>query len=892
MRQSRRHSDRCSTAKLGRGGAALLVAALLAVAGPAGAAAGEDAAPGHPAASGLSLRFALLENQVRGTDEFRAELVLENHSAVPLAGDWQLYFNFGRPIRAESAAAGVAVAHVNGDLWRLSPTDDFAPLAAGDERRIPLLGRGAVTRRSDAPAGPYFAFGDGRATAVGDYTVAPFRDIESLRRAATDQVPVATTAVLFERNRGLETLAAEAVGPIVPTPAGLEPGTGRVLLDASWRIHFDSGLEAEAGALAAALEEPYLEGRLSARAVSADQAPTGPGNIVLRIAPITIAGAARGAGDEAYRLSIDPDAGIEIVGSDPAGVFYGIQSLRALLPVAPRSGEDVALPAVRIEDAPRFPYRGLHLDVARNFHPRATVEKLLDLAAFYKLNRFHFHLTDDEGWRLPVTALPELTEVGGRRGHTLDEQDRLLPSFGSGPDPDAATSHGSGHYTRADLVAILRYADDRHIRVIPEVDVPGHARAAIRAMAAREARMVAAGREEQAAKFLLSHPEDTSEYRSIQGWDDNVIDVCRRSTYRFLETVFDEIVGLWVEAGAPLEAIHVGGDEVPAGVWQGSPACQQLVREDPTLTGPADLPAHFLRRVSALLARRGLATAGWEEIALGAAAAGTHAKRPDPEFLERDILPYVWNNVWGWGAEDLGYQLANAGYRVVLANATNLYFDLAYDKHPEEPGYAWAGFVDTRKAWEFVPFDLYQNARADLMGNPIDPATAFAGRARLTAEGRRRIRGIQGQLWAENTKGREVLEYQAFPKLLGLAERAWAAQPEWVRAADAAERQHLQRSAWNEFANRLGQRELPRLDRLHGGVLYRLPPPGAAIQGGLLEANSAFPGLTIRYTTDGSEPTSSSEPYAGPVPVSGTVKLRTFDDRGRGSRTSVVDGDE
>ncbi len=858
-----------------------LVLILAAMAWPASAAEGPAAPVGT---ARLAMRFELIENQHGGKPRFLAELTLANHGGEALAASgWTLYFNFGRPLSAAGQPGELDVAHVNGDLWRLTPTESFTPLAAGAERRFRLLGRGAVTRRSDAPAGPYIVFGDLRAQPISEYVVAPFPDIARLRRSAEDRVPVATADVSYERNEALRRLPEDGVGRLVPTPRRLESGSRPVVLDPDWRIRFDPGLEGEARALAEALE-PHLGGSPTA----ADEAPAEAAGFVLRTAPLTLDGTPRGAGDEAYRLTVDPEVGVEIVGTDPAGVFYGIQSLRGLLPIDPRAGEAVTLQEVVVEDAPRFPYRGLHLDVSRNFHNRQTVEKLLRLAAFYKLNRFHFHLTDDEGWRLPVAALPELTEIGGRRGHTPDDSDRLVPSFGSGPDPDPAVSPGSGAYTRDDLLAILRVAGDRHIRVIPEIDVPGHARAAIKAMAARRARLLAAGREDAAEAFLLYDPEDRSEYRSVQGWDDNVINVCLPSTYRFLETVVDEVVGLWAAAGAPLEEIHVGGDEVPAGVWQRSPACQRLIQEDPELDGTDDLWNYFLRRVSDILAARGLATAGWEEIALIAAGTDEHAKKPNEAFLDRGFRPWVWNNVWGWGAEDVGYRLANAGYSVVLANATNLYFDLAYDKHPEETGYAWAGFVDTRKPWELVPLDLYKSARTDLMGRPIDPATDFAGRARLTAEGRGRIRGIQGQLWAENSISPAVLEYQAFPKLLGLAERAWAAQPDWARVEDTAERRRREAVAWNEFANRLGQRELPRLDRLHGGVLYRLPPPGAVVRDGLLTANTAFPGLEIRYTTDGSEPVASSTLYSGPVEVGDTVKLSTFDTRGRASRSVAV----
>src|SRR5262249_30470290 len=148
---------------------------------------------------------------------------------------------------------------------------------------------------------------------------------------------------------------------------------------------------------------------------------------------------------EAYQLTIDPDSGIDIVGTDSAGVFYAIQSLRSWLPVEAYRGtnRELSLDAARIHDAPRFRYRGLHLDVARNFQSKQTVEKLLDLMAFYKLNRLHLHLTDDEGWRIEIRALPELTEIGGYRGHTLDELDHLLPSQGSGPFADPKVSSGS-----------------------------------------------------------------------------------------------------------------------------------------------------------------------------------------------------------------------------------------------------------------------------------------------------------------------------------------------------------------------------------------------------------------------------------------------------------------
>jgi len=169
------------------------------------------------------------------------------------------------------------------------------------------------------------------------------------------------------------------------------------------------------------------------------------------------------------------------------------------------------------------------LDVARNFQPKKQVLKLLEAMSLYKLNTLHLHLTDDEGWRLELPSLPELTSVGAKRGHTLDSKHYLPPSHGSGPDVENTV--GSGFYSRADYLEILRYATDRHITVIPEIETPGHARAPIKAMDARYDRLMAEGKEEEAAKNLLRDLNDKSEYRSVQYWNDNVIDVSLPSTY-------------------------------------------------------------------------------------------------------------------------------------------------------------------------------------------------------------------------------------------------------------------------------------------------------------------------------------------------------------------------
>jgi hexosaminidase len=528
------------------------------------------------------------------------------------------------------------------------------------------------------------------------------------------------------------------------------------------------------------------------------------------------------------------------------------------------------------------------LDVARNFQSKQTVEKLLDLMAFYKLNRLHFHLTDDEGWRIEIKQLPELTQVGARRGHTLDETTSLIPSQGSGPFPDAKSSAGSGYYSQEDFVEILRFAGERHITVIPEIDLPGHARAAVKSMDARRRNFLAKGKTNQANAFLLQDPGDKSQYESVQLWRDNVVDVGRENTYHFLQVVVDELREMYKRAGVPLTCVHLGGDEVPKGAWQKSPACERVATDgNSKVSRTNQLELHFLNRACELLQRESIQPACWEDSLLLEVdldpAAGDHLRtsgKPTP-------TAYVWNNVWGWGREDAAYRLANAGFDVVLCNATHLYFDLACEKDPLEPGYYWAGFVGMRAPFEFIPLDVFKNAAYTNMGQPIDEKTP-ANRTRLSPDGVRHILGVQGQLWGENLRDASSLEYMAFPRVIALAERAWARSPNWAQIPDSAARNAEMQRDWNQFANRLGHRELPRLDYLCGGVRYRLPPPGVTLRDGTIRANVPFPGLPIRYAANGVEPADTSILYQTPIPVSTNLKLRTFDTRSRGSRTTKI----
>src|SRR5207247_634993 len=285
-------------------------------------------------------------------------------------------------------------------------------------------------------------------------------------------------------------------------------------------------------------------------------------------------------------------------------------------------------------------------------------------------------------------------------------------AFGSGPDVDRPW--GSGFYSRADYLEILRYAAARHIEVIPEIEMPGHARAAIKSMEANQ-------------QYRLNDPDDRSVYTSAQGYHDNVMNPALESTYRFIERVVGELVAMRREAGVPLRHIHMGGDEGPAGVWEGSPAVQVYLKAH-NLTSVDDLWFAFYGRVEQILKTQGLLPSGWEEIAVRKThRAGQPTNIPNPDFAARGWRAYVWNNVPGGGAEDLAYRLANGGYDVVLSPVSNLYFDLAWNENPEETGLDWGGYVDLRRPFDFIPFDYYRNVR-------VDPSV-FVGKDRLPGSG-------------------------------------------------------------------------------------------------------------------------------------------------------------
>lgn len=812
----------------------------------------------------LAVSWQVIANDQPKPGQSINQVTITNKGKVALpASGWKLYFNSARMVLPEPPSHNGKVDFLNGDLFRFNPDASFGELKPGASVQIQFVSEDPTINITDGPTGFYIVWDSepDKGYNLGDVTTVPFKPAYP---------GLITTATLFDQNKNITDVPETQLTKILPTPASYKETGGYFTLDKNTTTHFDDRFAGDARKF-----DTWL-GKV-----------TGPGKSHKTTTHSMISLNFKGGlGAEDYELTVTADK-IDINATTETGLFYGIQSLKSLLPAAAYSGKmkTVQIPCVEVKDSPRFGYRAFMLDVGRNFHPKDEIFRVIDLMAMYKLNTLHLHLTEDEGWRLQMAPLPELTDIGAHRGHSLDSKKNLPASYGSGGDVNNAT--GSGFYTRADYIEILRYAMANHIVVLPEIETPGHARAAVKAMNARYDRLMAEGKADEAKKYLLYSPNDPSKYSSAQNWSDNVMDVSLPSVYNFIGTVIDEIVGIYKEAGAPLTTIHFGGDEVPYGVWQQSPAFAALKATHPEIKEVNDLWYYYYGKVNEMLMARGLKLAGWEELSVRRTKLdGQPVYIPNPDWSQYHLQTEVWNNTLGGGSEDLAYKLANAGYAVVLSPVTNFYLDMSHYKAFNEPGYYWGAFVDIDKVYGFIPFDYFKNSTVDRNGLPLDQRI-FIGKQRLTDYGKNYIKGLQSALWSENIRTNERLEYMITPRILGFAERAWAPDPAWATEKDLAKSTATYNDAFNAFLNQVGKRELPKLAYLDGGFNYRIPQPGVSLQDGKYVANIQFPGLVIRYTTNGKDPDAKSPIYNDAVTITSQgVKFRAFDTKGRGGNVS------
>ena len=768
--------------------------------------------------------------------------ILKNISQKPLKKNWTIYYSqLPRGVKQEGASE-VKVEVVNGNFFKMYPTDEFASLAPGDSMRITFLCTYKLDRNSHVPEGTYWVETvDGK---EGSPLPVALKALPLPSPESMSGYPDATK--IYESNLRLAGAPALVQSDILPSVKKVVAIEGdNVVLEGKVALAFPENFAGEAKLL-----KEILTGLYGLEVV---------GNASVKIVLEELLDRKEAVNDEYYTINIGDNL-IKISAATPHGIFNGTQTLLSML-----KGKQTPylLEAVSIRDYPDLAYRGQMIDIARNFTAPENLKKLVDIFASYKLNVLHFHFCDDEAWRLEIPGLEELTAVGSRRGHTTDESQCLYPCYDGGYDPDAKTV-GNGYYSREEFIDLLKYAAERHVRIVPEIESPGHARAAIVSMKARYNKYFETD-PGKATEYILSEPEDTSRYVSVQYYTDNVMNVALPSTYRFMEKVIQELNAMYQEAGLSLSTVHLGGDEVPRGVWMGSPKCQELMKEK-GMTKAHDLSEYFITQMADVMQKNGLKFCGWLEVALG------HTEEAHQQLRGQAAGVYCWNTVPG--SDEVGYQTANNGYPVILCNVGNFYMDMAYNGHPDERGLDWGGYVDESVSFSMLPFSIFRSLRVDMAGNPIDLDNAEKGKTALTEIGKKHILGVQGQLFAETIRSFDGVEYLLFPKILGLAERGWNAHPVWENLSGVREQQAFNQ-ALALYYEKISKSEMPYWAK--NGINFRLPQPGLLVKDGNLYANVAIDGAEVRYTTDGSEPTAQSTLWKEPVKCGSlVVKAKTF----------------
>ncbi|MEI9947304.1 MAG: beta-N-acetylhexosaminidase [Chitinophagaceae bacterium] len=424
----------------------------------------------------------------------------------------------------------------------------------------------------------------------------------------------------------------------------------------------------------------------------------------------------------AYIMTVD-SKGIYISGDNETGIFYGIQTFIQLLPVGndklKTTNNKLDIPFVSIEDQPRFKYRGMHLDVARHFFPVSFVKKYIDYLAFHKLNIFHWHLTDDQGWRIEIKKYPKLTSVGGYRNGTI---------IGRYPGKGNDGIRYGGFYTQEEIKEVVKYAADHYITVIPEIEMPGHASAAIAAYP----ELSCFPNESTKHSKETAWSGDTTGKQVQQTWGvfEDVFCAGKENTFQFLENALDEVVPLF-----PSKYIHIGGDESPKDNWKRCPNCQQRIKDN-HLKDEHQLQSYFIQRMEKYLNNKGKTIIGWDEI------------------LEGGLAPNAV--VMSWRGEQGGIEAAKQKHNAIMTPGNPVYFDHSQTRN--EDSVTIGGYNPLEKVYAYEPVAKEMNA-----------------------SDAKYVLGAQANLWTEYILYPSKVEYMVFPRMAALSEVLWGpkAKKDW-----------------------------------------------------------------------------------------------------------------
>ena len=767
--------------------------------------------------------------------------------------------------------------HVVGDLTFIEPTESFTGFESSSELVLPVVFEYWSVQETDKM--PRFFVVDTRDSSSA---VIPNTDTENMhdfvvpytssKKTEGDRNVPMTAENRYERNEKLsEGVEMDTSMRIIPTPLRVEVDetAGTFIIDDITLINADL-----LGSLKSGAEE------LIDKIITRKPTPDASYNLILTIGnlPNDI------TGDESYIAQIR-EPGTTITASDERGLFYGVMSFLGLLDISNSSG-NMPMKEMTIYDKPRFSYRGHQIDAARNFRTKESVLQTIDSMALYKLNNLHFGLSNDEGWRLEIPGLEELTTVGSKRCFDMSEETCILTQLGSGPDASTVPQY----YSVSDFVEILQYAAARNVKIAPEFNMPGHARAAVVAMEARA--------KKGDDSYRLMDPEDETELLTVKFYDrSSIINPCLDSSITFVEKLVDEVVKMYAEAQVVLDVWQYGGDEAKNILLGGgyssydlpkelpfsrSPACLRKMQQDPTISVDIDAANFWALKVNEILAQRGIREMlAWED--------GLNGMTKE-EFVIEEVSVNFWSTLF-WGGTDVLAETSKTGFGVVLANPDYLYFDFPYEVHPEERGYYWAARENSvAKVFSFAPENLPQNAETSLDrdGNAMDITTPVWPSPM--------IKGMQGQTWSETVRTEPQHQEMTYPRVLAVAERAWhrgSWELDWTPNQSYNENtSHVPKDQlatdFKGFNTVLGCREVRKIwQRL--GIMYRVPPPGAMIDGGMLVANTELPCTRIQYSVDTG---ASWSEYLAPVDVGvgKHVSLKSLSaDGGLESRVVMID---
>jgi hexosaminidase len=412
---------------------------------------------------------------------------------------------------------------------------------------------------------------------------------------------------------------------------------------------------------------------------------------------------------EGYTIKVTPKQ-VVLTGKG-AGLFYAVQSVMQMMP--DKIADKITIPAVNINDYPRFAYRGTMLDVSRHFFPVSFIKKYIDQLAYYKINTFHWHLTDDQGWRLEIKKYPKLIEIGSSRNGTI---------IGNYPGNGNYLTPVKGYYTQEEAKDIVKYAAAKYITVIPEIELPGHASAAI---AAYPELSCFPGRDTFISdKTPWAGSRKGKQVQQTWGVFDDIF-VPSENTFTFLNNILDEVIAIF-----PSKYIHIGGDEAPKTYWKESTFCQNLMKEK-GLKDEHELQSYFIQTIEKHVNGKGRSIIGWDEI------------------LEGGLAPNA--TVMSWRGEDGGIAAAQQKHDVIMTpGSMGLYIDHKQSNSPDEP-VTIGGFAPYQKIYAYDPIPKV-----------------------LTADERKYIKGVQANMWTEYIKTPEKAENHAFPRILALSEIAWS----------------------------------------------------------------------------------------------------------------------